>query len=658
MAVEGLVERPTMGICLDTEQQNGSQVFEDPDARSTGRWRGETGLLATPPDGRFTKQNVGPVKFEMPKVPVIFVLGGPGSGKVTHCDNLMQERKGITHINMMDLLQQYALGNDMQDFGQLSSKTVSEVLMLEMKMSPEAKVFLVSGYPRNMRDVVEYAEKIKIVNGVILVSWRQEVLERQIDFGAQLGHVIIGLARMELHNFYKNVMPVVEYFDQSGMLYEVNGERNPNEVFIDFREAVMKILGLPTTDEEEKKMAQSLEAEVKVERREEQISRTSTPKDHVVVVEMTEPPIETDTKASKTAVKPRKGLPVFIWVIGGPGSNKAVLCSHAVQNMPGWVHVSIGGLLRGMASTNTTVSEAIVAGEMVSQDVVMPLVEQQVLLNRDTDGIIIDGYPRDLNQVQEFENKFGQEPPLVLLDCSKLQLGKGRLDDSVSAFRKRLELFREMSLPMLKTLDNENRLVIIDGDTDIPSVKEDFSQALFQLMRRARRKEEDNPRGPESPKSQDYGDDIDPNLPVPDDINETQGQTEEQRRGHNIANGFARHMVNNGVSDQVSKTIDKVENLNGVVVQGVTNMTNGVLNNAKKMTQNGGIQQNGGIRQNGITNGTTHMLQNGVAHLANGIIPGNNKVAPSIQNYLPNNMKDPLRKMYNEVEGYQENLHI
>lgn len=107
----------------------------------------------------------------------------------------------------------------------------------------------------------------------------------------------------------------------------------------------------------------------------------------------------------------------------------------------------------------------------------------------------------------------------------------------------------------------------IDGDTDVPSVKEDFSQALFQLMRRARRKEEDNPRGPESPKSQENDDDIDPNLPVPSDINGTQ-ETEQQRRSHNIANGFARHMVNNGVSDQVSKTIDKVENLNGVVVQG------------------------------------------------------------------------------------------
>lgn len=51
-------------------------MFEEGNnARATGRWRGEAGLLATPPDGHFPKQNVGPVKFETPKVPVIFVLG-------------------------------------------------------------------------------------------------------------------------------------------------------------------------------------------------------------------------------------------------------------------------------------------------------------------------------------------------------------------------------------------------------------------------------------------------------------------------------------------------------------------------------------------------------------------------------------------------------
>jgi len=81
----------------------------------------------------------------------------------------------------------------------------------------------------------------------------------------------------------------------------------------------------------------------------------------------------------------------------------------------------------------------------------------------------------------------------------------------------------------------------------------------------------------------------------------------------------------------------------------VGTISNGVLNNMKH------IQQNGHIHQNGIAKGTTHILQNGVAHLANGNISGNNKIAPAMHNYLP---KDPVRKMYNEIEGYQQNLHM
>ncbi|XP_076298244.1 adenylate kinase isoenzyme 5 isoform X2 [Lasioglossum baleicum] len=627
-----------MGTCLDTDQQDGSQVFEEADARNTGKWRGEAGLLATPPNGYFPQQNVGPIKFEVPKVPVIFVLGGPGSGKVTHCDNLMQEKKGITHINMMDLLQQYALGNDMQDFGQLSSKTVAEVLMLEIKMSPGAKVFLVSGYPRNMRDVVEYAEKIKIVNGVILVSWRQEILERQIDFGAQLGQVVIELARMELYNFYRNVMPVAEYFDQSGMLVEVNGERNPKDVYVDFREAVFKILGLSTDEEKDKNAPSSLEAEVEVERRKKSISKTPPPKKEEPVAETPLPAVINEDEPAKTTTKPRKGLPSFIWVIGGPGSNKDNLCTQAVRNMPGWVHISVGSLLRTMTSSNTIVKDAIVSGELVPQDIVMQVLEQQIILNRDTDGVIIDGYPRDLTQVEEFQNKFGQQPPLVLLDCSKLQLGRGRLDDSVSAFKKRLDLFREMSLPMIKTLDNGNRLTIIDGDTDVPSVQQEFAAALYQMMTQARRKGEDGTYAPWSPEG---------------DVNE--GNTDPV-----ISNNRDRTIIPNGVLKEAVNEIPAIENainakksINGISLGGAVQIANGLKKNLRE------VQKNGVARaQNGIANGAAHMLQNGVAHLANGIVPGNNKVAPAVQNYLPNETKDAVRKMYNEVEGYQQNLHM
>lgn len=61
-----------------------------------------------------------------------------------------------------------------------------------------------------------------MVSGAILISWRQKILERQIDYGAKLGQVVLSLARMELNNFYKNVTPVAEYFDQNGLLLSVS----------------------------------------------------------------------------------------------------------------------------------------------------------------------------------------------------------------------------------------------------------------------------------------------------------------------------------------------------------------------------------------------------------------------------------------------------
>jgi hypothetical protein len=61
-----------------TEQQNGSQVFEGPQhggREAWGRMEEDQSFATTPPDGQFPMHNGGHVKFEVPKVPVIFVLG-------------------------------------------------------------------------------------------------------------------------------------------------------------------------------------------------------------------------------------------------------------------------------------------------------------------------------------------------------------------------------------------------------------------------------------------------------------------------------------------------------------------------------------------------------------------------------------------------------
>ncbi|XP_053607587.1 adenylate kinase isoenzyme 5 isoform X2 [Plodia interpunctella] len=571
-----------MGICLDTEQNNEELESTGGDrSRRDSAWVGR----ATPPTASFPMQNSSHVKFEPPSVPVVFVLGGPGSGKVTHCDNLMQERRGVVHINMTDLLQQYAIGNDMQDFGTLSSKTVTEVLMLEMKMAPTAKTYLVSGYPRSMRDVAEYSDKIQTISGVVLVSWRQRVLERQIEYGARLGHVVLSLARMELNNFYRNVMPVADYFDQTNMLVAVNGERNPEEVYKDFRAAVLQILGNMEDQATVNGVSGvgvgaggipgeivGVEPAPVPERERERDEPTALPIANPVVV----PPVH-DTMERMVTPKPEvirvRGAvtkPIVVWVVGGPGSNKATLCQRAVAQKQGWTHFSLGQRLRmladasgGPASDGALARSAVSGGELAPSELVTRLVKTAVQdAARSGHGLVLDGYPRDLEQMGQFHKDFRVQPRMVLLDCSKLQLGRGRRDDSVAAFRRRLEVFRELSLPMLKSLDQQHRLVIVDGDTDSQDVQAEFARVLTEELEKADALAQ-IPQEPDTVTTQ------------PTDMGVMQQFAHAMSRmGGGMGNGFANGAVRNGTVP------------NGVPNGGLANGFPGIANNKVKPIMN------------------------------------------------------------------------
>jgi adenylate kinase family enzyme len=54
---------------------------------------------------------------------------------------------------------------------------------------------------------------------------------------------------------------------------------------------------------------------------------------------------------------------------------------------------------------NFAIKEAISAGEMVTKSSLDKLIETNILQLMDKKGIIIDGYPRDMKQVMEFEQK-------------------------------------------------------------------------------------------------------------------------------------------------------------------------------------------------------------------------------------------------------------
>lgn len=73
---------------------------------------------------------------------------------------------------------------------------------------------------------------------------------------------------------------------------------------------------------------------------------------------------------------------------------------------------SIGRSLRTLAESdpkplteNFAVKESLTAGEMVSKESLDKLIHTNILQFLNKKGIIIDGYPRDINQVYDFEEK-------------------------------------------------------------------------------------------------------------------------------------------------------------------------------------------------------------------------------------------------------------
>ena len=90
----------------------------------------------------------------------------------------------------------------------------------------------------------------------------------------------------------------------------------------------------------------------------------------------------------------------------------------------------------------------------------------------DKEGFVLVGFPRNISQAQLFQQKFSVSPVAILVDCSELELGRnlgqrrGKLDDNKEAVKKRLKLYRKETLPMLKSLDEEDRLKVVDGDRE------------------------------------------------------------------------------------------------------------------------------------------------------------------------------------------------
>ena len=189
------------------------------------------------------------------------------------------------------------------------------------------------------------------------------------------------------------------------------------------------------------------------------------------------------------------------YVIMGPqGSGKGTQAGLLARGFD-LVHISVGDIFRWHVQNRTKLGTRIQRymneGRLVPDEMVSDVVKWRLDNHDWRHGFVLDGFPRTLAQAEALDDmleEIGRELDVILefqLDENtsiRRMLGRaaeeGRADDTPEVMRKRLELYREMTLPVVEHYRATGKLVGIHADRPIPDVYAEVQQALEQVRSR------------------------------------------------------------------------------------------------------------------------------------------------------------------------------
>ena len=174
---------------------------------------------------------------------VLFVLGGPASGKGTQCE-VLKDSFGFVHLSAGELLRRER-ANPSGEWGAVIDECMSEGKLVPVEVSlglirdeierSNAHRFLVDGFPRNWDNVHGWERHMKdiAVDGVLFLDVPEEILEaRLMERSATSGRADDNLetARKRFRTYADATLPVVDYYREKGLLLDVKGTGGVAEV--------------------------------------------------------------------------------------------------------------------------------------------------------------------------------------------------------------------------------------------------------------------------------------------------------------------------------------------------------------------------------------------------------------------------------------------
>ena len=181
-------------------------------------------------------------------------------------------------------------------------------------------------------------------------------------------------------------------------------------------------------------------------------------------------------------------------IFGPPGAGKGTQADFIVKKY-NLYQISTGKILREEIKNKTDIGKKISSlmssGSLVEDKIVNKLIEDIISNKKYENKFIFDGYPRNLDQVNNLTNllnKYKQKVDIVLKLSVNLETIKKRIserkviekrpDDNEEVAIKRFKTYEKSTEPVIEYYKKLNLLKVIDGERSIDQINKEISDII------------------------------------------------------------------------------------------------------------------------------------------------------------------------------------
>ncbi|RHY35204.1 hypothetical protein DYB32_000341 [Aphanomyces invadans] len=202
---------------------------------------------------------------------VLFVLGGPGSGKGTQCSKIVA-KFGFVHLSVSlqascgsisqalfvqagDLLREERASGSPN--GEMIDRMIRDGAIVPVKVTLDLirkamvesgrDLFLIDGFPRNFDNLEGWEAEMTDVDvaGVLFYDCPEEEMEKRLlERGKTSGRTDdnIDAIRKRFTTYLESTMPIIEHFALKNQVFRISSIPSPDEVFAETSKVIEPIV--------------------------------------------------------------------------------------------------------------------------------------------------------------------------------------------------------------------------------------------------------------------------------------------------------------------------------------------------------------------------------------------------------------------------------